>query len=127
MIAGALRLSKLTGQNGSNIPEFLESAELSFMVTATFLNEQERAIAKQESSRLNALDTAPNYLVRQVMLRFAEHPKDPRLAEAFHLAVRATRYGCKNDDTSPLSKKAFQLLHKQFPNSEWTQETPYWF
>ncbi|CAK0781993.1 hypothetical protein CCP4SC76_8100003 [Gammaproteobacteria bacterium] len=25
MIAGALRLSKLTGQNGSNIPEFLES------------------------------------------------------------------------------------------------------
>ncbi|CAK0743091.1 hypothetical protein CCP4SC76_1270004 [Gammaproteobacteria bacterium] len=24
MIAGALRLSKLTGQNGSNIPEFLE-------------------------------------------------------------------------------------------------------
>ncbi|CAK0780838.1 hypothetical protein CCP4SC76_7600008 [Gammaproteobacteria bacterium] len=27
MIAGALRLSKLTGQNGSNIPEFLESAQ----------------------------------------------------------------------------------------------------
>ncbi|CAK0768039.1 hypothetical protein CCP4SC76_490002 [Gammaproteobacteria bacterium] len=25
MIAGALRLSKLTGQNGSNIPEFLDS------------------------------------------------------------------------------------------------------
>ncbi|CAK0777350.1 hypothetical protein CCP4SC76_6340001 [Gammaproteobacteria bacterium] len=24
MIAGALRLSKLTGQNGSNIPEFLD-------------------------------------------------------------------------------------------------------
>jgi hypothetical protein len=29
-----------------------------------------------------------------------ERPNDPRVPEALHLAVRATRYGCTDDETS---------------------------
>ncbi len=104
-----------------------EFTEFPSGMTASFLSEQEQAMAKQESAKLDALGTAPNYLVKQVIQRFSDHPKDPRLAETLHLAVRATRYGCTDDATSLLSKKAFQLLHKQFPKSEWTEKTPYRF
>ncbi|CAK0765923.1 hypothetical protein CCP4SC76_4450004 [Gammaproteobacteria bacterium] len=37
MIAGALRLSKLTGQNGSNIPEFLDSPLNGFGASSTVM------------------------------------------------------------------------------------------
>jgi len=41
--------------------------------------------------------------------------------------VRATRYGCTDKETVNYSKAAFDLLHKRYPNSEWTKKTPYYF
>ena len=55
------------------------------------------------------------------------HPNDPRLPEALHYFVRATRYGCVDKSIGPYSRKAFDLLHRKYPNSEWTKKTPYWF
>jgi hypothetical protein len=42
-----------------------------------------------------------------------------------HLAVRATRYGCTDDETSQWSSKAFQLLRRRYPKSEWAAKTKY--
>jgi len=53
--------------------------------------------------------------------------QDPRVPEALHLAVRSTRYGCTDDNTTKFSKQAFQLLHKNYPKSEWAAKTKYWF
>jgi hypothetical protein len=49
--------------------------------------------------------------------------------EALHRLVVVTRYGCRNGDASieQISKAAFDLLHKQYPKSQWTAQTPYWF
>jgi hypothetical protein len=44
-----------------------------------------------------------------------------------HYFVRATRYGCVDKSIGPNSKRAFDLLHNKYPNSEWTKKTPYWF
>ena len=55
------------------------------------------------------------------------HPEDSRVPEALHLTVRATRHGCTDKESGSYSKQAFQLLHKQYPKSEWAKRTPYWF
>jgi len=54
-------------------------------------------------------------------------PDDQRLAEALHLVVRATRYGCSDDGTAQISKQAFDVLHARYPNSSWAKQTPYWY
>jgi len=60
--------------------------------------------------------------------RWAVTPaEDPRSPEAWHLAVRATRYGCMDEQNGEVSKTAFQLLHRQWPKSVWAEKTPYWF
>ena len=53
---------------------------------------------------------------------------DDYLPETLHLAVRATRFGCRRPaDNGPWSRAAFKLLHERFPASEWARKTPYWF
>jgi hypothetical protein len=53
---------------------------------------------------------------------------DEYLPETLHLAVRATRFGCRRPpDNSPWSRTAFKMLHERYPASEWTKGTPYWF
>ena len=87
----------------------------------------QKATARAELLKLVALEHAPNYLGKAVIDWAKNNAADPRVPEALHLVVRSTRYGCGNDETSTVSKEAFQLLHKNYPKSEWTKKTPYWF
>jgi len=95
--------------------------------TASFLSPPDRAQAEQEWKKLAALPPAPNYLASQVIAFTQAHADDPRAAEALHLAVRATRYGCSDPKTGALSKQAFDLLHQRYPNSEWAKQTKFWY
>lgn len=92
-----------------------------------FLSVAQKAAVQAEVQKLRALDTAPNYLVAQVLAWAKRTPDDPRVPEALHLAIRSTRYGCTNARTTQFSKQAFQVLHKQYPQSPWTQQTRYWY
>ena len=56
-----------------------------------------------------------------------KHPDDPRLPEALHRAVQASRYRCTDADTGKYSKQAFNLLHRKYPKSSWTARTKYWY
>ncbi len=94
-----------------------------------FMNEEERNATNRELEALSEIVSGPIYLGR-IVLEYAQYnPKDSRVAEALHLTVRATRYGCSrmNDATSEVSKAAFVKLHRKYPDSVWTQKTPYWF
>jgi hypothetical protein len=93
----------------------------------SFLSEAQKTTARTEHAKLVALGPGPNYLCREVVQWTERHPTDPRAAEALHLAVKSTRYGCTNKDTAKWSKAAFDVLHKRFPNSPWAKKTPYWF
>lgn len=92
-----------------------------------FLSPADSAKAEKEWSTLSSFGTAPNYIVKQVVQWANTHPNDPRVPEALHLAVRTTRYGCTDKDSTRWSKTAFDVLHRKYPNNPWTKKTPYWF
>jgi hypothetical protein len=94
---------------------------------APFLGAAEQAEANREWGKLSSLPTAPNWLTAQVFAWAQRAPDDPGLPEALHLAVRATRYGCTDQSNGEYSKRAWELLHRRFPASEWAKKTPYWF
>ncbi|WP_058188413.1 hypothetical protein [Terracidiphilus gabretensis] len=102
------------------------------------LTSQDQQQAAAESVRLKQLPDSADLLGQRVLDYAKTNPADPNLPEALHLTVRATRYGCaktipnpnnspQSSSHSPTSKAAFQLLHKNFPNSPWTAKTPYYF
>jgi hypothetical protein len=92
-----------------------------------FLTDDAKAQSARELAELGSIGCAPNYLTSQVLEWAAAHPDDERLPEALALAVRATRYGQTDGKTGELSKRAFQLLHKRFPDTRWSKQTRFWF
>ncbi|HEY4838628.1 MAG TPA: hypothetical protein VIH72_08480 [Candidatus Acidoferrales bacterium] len=92
-----------------------------------FLSASERKLAEEEWTKLVAAGGGPNWLGEQTIAFAKLHRADPRVPEALHLVVQATRYGCGDKQSSAQSHTAFDLLHRWYPNSEWTQKTPYWF
>lgn len=69
---------------------------------------------------------APNWLAQQVLNFAKSHADDPHVPEAVHLVVTAGHLGCTDEATAAFSKSAFQLLHKNYPASDWAKKTPYW-
>jgi hypothetical protein len=94
---------------------------------APFLNPEEAETVLREIGDLQVSGAAPTYLGREAIRWAKAHQQDPRSPEALHLAVRATRYGCTDDQNGEVSKAAFRLLHRQWPQSVWAAKTPYWF
>lgn len=93
----------------------------------SFLSDAEKSAAEAELARLEKIPAAPSYL-GDVAVNFARaHPDDPRVPEALHLAVRSTRLGCTDDQNTKHSKAAFQLLHRNYPRSDWAAKTKYWY
>lgn len=95
--------------------------------TVAFLSEDEKKVGLKQYNDLTALGTAPNLFAQKVLRLAKAKPKDPRFAEVLHLVVTSTRYGCTDDNTTALSKQAFQELHKNFPGNPWTKKTKFWF
>jgi len=91
---------------------------------SAFLTSQDRDRARNEVARLRQLPGAPVYLGAIILAWANAQPRDPRVPEALHLVVRATRYGQKNTETS---KAAYLLLHNRYRRNPWTSKTPLWF
>ena len=92
-----------------------------------FLSAEQIRLADAELARIMKIAAAPNYLGEHVIEWAQKHPADPRAAEALHLTVKATRFGCTDQRSGGISRAAFELLHRRFPQSEWTRKTPYWY
>jgi hypothetical protein len=89
-----------------------------------FLTPQDRERARNEVARLRQLPGAPAYLGAIIIAWANAQPRDPRVPEALHFVVRATRYGEMNTGTS---KAAYLLLHNRYRRNPWTSKTPLWF
>jgi hypothetical protein len=93
-----------------------------------FLPEADRSDGEAQAKRLTAsAATGVNYLCGIAIEYAKAHPEDPRVPEALHLAVRATRYGITDDASHAFSKQAFEILHRRYPNSEWAKNTKYYY
>jgi hypothetical protein len=92
-----------------------------------FLPPAKRAQGEKEWQDLNRVAAnSVNYLCANAIEWARAHPRDARVPQALHLAVEATHYG-PSEKSSPYSRQAFELLHRAYPNSEWTQRTKYWY
>jgi hypothetical protein len=94
---------------------------------APFLPAEERQQGAAEAYAITSKGAAGNYFAPVTIAWAQSHREDPRAAEALHLTVMATRFGCRDDATGQHSKEAFQTLHKLFPSSEWARKTPHWY
>jgi hypothetical protein len=93
-----------------------------------FLSPSERAVAERELTVLNQSSEGRAYLAAESIRWARAVPTDPAAAEALSRAVRGWRYsGCEGDRSSPLSQRAFALLHRLHPQSEWARRTKYWY
>jgi hypothetical protein len=92
-----------------------------------FLTGAQSDAGKRERAQLSSLGSGPNYLAREAVEWANRMPNNPRIPEALHLAVMATRYSCADKETGPLSRAAWQLLHGRYKNTAWARKTPYWF
>jgi hypothetical protein len=93
-----------------------------------FLTADELVAATTESKKLRDAERwDATYLARQTVEWTQKHPDDPRVPEALHRAVMASRYRCTDENTGKYSKQAFDLLHRQYPKSAWAARTPYWY
>jgi len=114
--------------NKSNGTSWRENAEANPIVSfPAFLDTGEKDRATKEWREVRSFGIASRYLPRIVAEWATQHPDDPRVPEALHLAVRATRYGCDDGKPNNLSQAAFTILHKNYPRSEWAKKTPFWF
>lgn len=93
----------------------------------SWLTDAQKSQASSQWAKLGTVGTAPNSLTLQVLAYAKEQPNDPSVPLALHLAVRATRFGCVNVETTKLSKAAFDLLHQAYPQSEWTAKTNHYY
>jgi len=92
-----------------------------------FLSKADIAAVQQERDNISALGPAPNYLAAEAVRWAKARPSDLDAAEALAHAVEGTRWGCTNEETTQMSRAAFQTLHQLFPKTDWARRTKYWY
>jgi hypothetical protein len=85
------------------------------------------ATVREELARLAPAKTATGTVGDDVLAWLDSHPKDPELPWLLHVVVMSTRGGCLDPGAANLSRKAFTLLQKRYPGTEWAQKTPYYY
>jgi len=90
----------------------------------SFLTDADVKAAEAEAKALERHADASGTLGRTVLDWARANPGDPRVPEALHLAVRATRFVHTPTD---VSRRAFQLLHRRYATSPWAAKTPFWY
>jgi len=90
------------------------------------LSETEAKIVTKEQEAIETLGPSVDFHCNNILAHAEAHPDDSRVPEALHLAVQLTRTnsGCGSEEKTKLSKRAFQLLHKRFPKTDWAKKTP---
>ncbi len=92
-----------------------------------FLSAAQKNEATSEQKKISTSGESATFLAQKAVDFANKNMTNPSTPEILHLAVRSTRYGCKDLNTLRYSKMAYDILHKKFPRSEWTKKTPYYF
>ena len=94
-----------------------------------FLSDAEREAAERERTRFAAAEAPRAFLIREAIAWASTRRTDPEAAEALALAIEAWRRSpCSyQEPRSDMPQRAFALLHRQFPDSEWAKKTKYWY
>jgi hypothetical protein len=91
-----------------------------------FITAADRAQADKEIAQLEKIPCASDYFASQALAWVKAHPDDPRDADLIGFAMRAVRNACRSSDTPQLNHRLFDVIHRQFPNSEWARRYKTW-
>ena len=72
------------------------------------------------------LPTAAEFFGPHVIRYARENQSDPRIPEALHRVVFATRYSCQSGPGA-VSRAAYAILHEDYSGSKWAERTSYWY
>jgi hypothetical protein len=79
---------------------------------------------EREIQALRKAGKASAYLITEALAWGRAAPADPDVAEALALAVEGWRWSaCGDYNESDLPRRAFTMLHRQFPTSDWARRT----
>jgi hypothetical protein len=92
-----------------------------------FLTAGERSALASEMKALGAIGPASDYLANEAINWARARPNDMDAAEALAHAVAGARWRCDGLRKPELSRKAFQTLHRLFPQTTWAKQTKYWY
>jgi hypothetical protein len=91
-----------------------------------FLSDADRTEAKGELEKLEKIPSASDYFARQTLKWVKDHPDDARNADLLGFTMRVVRNACRSDATAELNHQLFDLLHRQYPKSDWAQKYATW-
>jgi len=89
--------------------------------------------ADSEYQQLQQLPDSVIVIGQRVLDYAKAHPEDSNIPEALALVVRAGHYACQRysgsdkSEYTPVSKAAFELLHRRYPKSPWALKTRYYY
>jgi hypothetical protein len=92
-----------------------------------FVPHEERT---QQVALIAKLRTVPQdsvYFTQESLALMQRDRADPLVPQALSVAVKMARYTCQDKTVGDWSRKGLQALHANYPNSNWTANTPYWF
>ena len=92
-----------------------------------FLGPVERAAARRRTEAAVRAPDGTDYLSSEAIAWARGRPDDIDAAEALAHAVEGGRWNCKYLRNPELSRRAFQTLHRLFPQSQWAKQTKYWY
>ena len=92
-----------------------------------FLSADERAQSEREVAAIAKLGAASDYLADEAVKWARARPRDLDAAEALAHAVEGARWSCEYQRNSAAARRAFETLHRLFPQSEWAKKTKYWY
>jgi hypothetical protein len=99
----------------------------------SFLPADALSRADSEFQQLQQLPDSVVVIGQRVMDYAKAHPDDSNIPEALALVVRAGHYACQpysgsdKSEYTPVSKAAFELLHRRYPKSPWALKTRYYY
>jgi hypothetical protein len=76
---------------------------------------------------LAAIGPASDYLAVEALKWARARPDDIEAAEALAHAIEGAHWSCDGLRKPELSRQAFQLLHRLFPQTTWAKQTKYWY
>ena len=93
--------------------------------TLNFMQANAVETAKIEHQKLYKYSIENDYIAPALLAWAKQKPKDPEAPKALHFFVYRKQYGQKPD--TKLAREAFKLLHQNYPDSEWTAKTKYYY
>ncbi|HMG88382.1 MAG TPA: hypothetical protein VK574_21810 [Terracidiphilus sp.] len=98
-----------------------------------FMSADALARSNSEYQQLQQLPDSVAVIGQRVVDYAKDHPDDSNIPEALALVVRAGHYACQpysgsdKSEYTPVSKAAFELLHRSYPKSPWALKTRYYY